>query len=313
MKNRSIFPVLVILFAAVRCDDLDFTQHQDEHQMHHFQDSLFNIFERLGKTLNRNQTVTEDRSGNLYVLNIVKNLSLNVPSSSNNSAADNSELWTRLAKLESQMAELNSNHAGKHPHSEINSCGVFNSSGVYNLHGPNKDVYCEMEAFDGGWIVIQQREGFKLNFARSWADYRNGFGTPGKEGEFWLGNEAVHRITSSGEYELVVELKSANGTYGFARYTFFELAGEADKYRISIGRYSGTVEDKLRHHNGSKFTTYDSDNESWEKGNCATYWSSGWWYNDCYSHSTLNYNGGGPFWGTFANYGTYSRMMIRRK
>lgn len=279
-----IFPVLVILFATVCCDDFELTQHRDEHQMRHFQDSLFNIFERLGKTLNRNQTITEDRSGNLYILNIVKNLSLNVPSSSNSSAADNSVLWDRLSKLESQMADFNSNNPGKNPpeypfaNNETNSCRAFNTSGVYKLQELNRDVYCEMEAFEGGWIVIQQREGFQLSFARSWSEYRNGFGTPGKDTEFWLGNEAVHQITNSGAYELVVELKNAKGEYGYARYSLFLLAGESEKFRLTIGKYLGTVDDKLRHHNGAKFTTYDSDNESWDKGNCATYWSSGWWY-----------------------------------
>lgn len=287
MKCLS-FSVLVILFAAVCCENLDSGRHQDEHQMHHFQDSLFNIFERLGKTLNRNQTFTEDRSGNLYMLNIVKNLSLYVPSSSNNSGnvADNSVIWERLTKLELEMLELKSSNAGKNPstRNETNSCRAFNTSGVYKLQDLNRDVYCEMEAFDGGWIVIQQREGFQLNFARSWSEYRNGFGTPGRDGEFWLGNEAVYQITNTGAYELVVELKNAKGEYGYARYSLFLLAGESEKYRLTIGKYLGTVDDKLRHHNGAKFTTYDSDNESWDKGNCATYWSSGWWYNDCYAH-----------------------------
>src|SRR6218665_1999705 len=44
-------------------------------------------------------------------------------------------------------------------------------------------------------IVIMQRFDGSVNFNRNWVKYRNGFGNI-RRGEFWLGNEKVHRLTS---------------------------------------------------------------------------------------------------------------------
>lgn len=89
---------VLALMTAVSCENFD---HEDEHRMHNFQNSLFNIFERMSNTLNRNQTLTEDSSGNLYMLNIVKSLSLNAPTSNLTTSSERQSLELRLAKLES--------------------------------------------------------------------------------------------------------------------------------------------------------------------------------------------------------------------
>ena len=45
------------------------------------------------------------------------------------------------------------------------------------------------------WIVMMQRFDGSLDFNRNWIEYRNGFGDT-DEGEFWLGNEKVYRLTN---------------------------------------------------------------------------------------------------------------------
>src|SRR6218665_1531393 len=45
------------------------------------------------------------------------------------------------------------------------------------------------------WTILMHRFDGSLNFNRSWVEYRNGFGDIGS-GEFWLGNEKIHRLTS---------------------------------------------------------------------------------------------------------------------
>lgn len=77
------------------------------------------------------------------------------------------------------------------------------TSGLYRL-GSNRDwnpggrdFYtrnCELEIAGGGWTVIQQRGGSwggVENFTRSWDEYSIGFGD--LAGEFWFGNEYIHR------------------------------------------------------------------------------------------------------------------------
>jgi Fibrinogen beta and gamma chains, C-terminal globular domain len=60
--------------------------------------------------------------------------------------------------------------------------------------------------------VIQRRDEFgepRENFNRDWADYKNGFGDPGKE--FWLGNENIYMLTNNEDYALRVELEDFEG------------------------------------------------------------------------------------------------------
>lgn len=74
-------------------------------------------------------------------------------------------------------------------------------SGVYALDrgeefvwGNTSAILCDATTDGGGWTVIQKRgpgRGEAINFTRSWDDYANGFGN--LLGEFWLGNEIVHR------------------------------------------------------------------------------------------------------------------------
>jgi len=55
------------------------------------------------------------------------------------------------------------------------------------------------------WIVLMSSFDGSLNFSRSWAEYKNGFGDIGR-GEFWLGNEKIHRLTNRFFYRLHVEV-----------------------------------------------------------------------------------------------------------
>ncbi|KAK3776508.1 hypothetical protein RRG08_060223 [Elysia crispata] len=50
---------------------------------------------------------------------------------------------------------------------------------------------------NAGWTVIQKRQDGSVDFYRTWDDYRVGFGT--LEGEFWLGNDNIHYLTSQGK------------------------------------------------------------------------------------------------------------------
>ncbi|XP_038110913.1 ficolin-1 [Culex quinquefasciatus] len=194
----------------------------------------------------------------------------------------------------------------------ITSCKVPSTSGVFRMHNPNAQVFCEMDSFNGGWLVIQQRVDRALDFNRSWAEYRDGFGTVDKNGSFWLSLEAVHQITSRGSCELAVEMKDGSGRYQYARYSQFGVAGEDDKYRLTVGGYSDSERagDMLSHHNGMKFSTFDDNNDPGDI-KCAQRFG-GWWFKKCFL-CNLNYPDGGT-WHPFTNEEfilSYTRMMIR--
>ncbi|XP_050092573.1 angiopoietin-4-like [Anopheles aquasalis] len=103
-----------------------------------------------------------------------------------------------------------------------------NVSGVYLIHVGNIDapfqVYCEMEKFGGGWLVVQHRFNGSVDFYRTWEQYREGFGD--LNGEFWLGLEKMHQITKSRNHELIVEIKDFSGDYGHACYNGFRIGSE---------------------------------------------------------------------------------------
>ncbi|EDS27712.1 fibrinogen and fibronectin [Culex quinquefasciatus] len=80
-----------------------------------------------------------------------------------------------------------------------------------------------MDSFDGGWLVVQHRFDGSVNFTRSWKEYQNGFGLVGKSTEFWLGLKLLHLITTSQDYELVIELKDKFNYYGYAHYSDFMI------------------------------------------------------------------------------------------
>uniref|UniRef100_A0A3Q3FF55 Fibrinogen C-terminal domain-containing protein n=1 Tax=Labrus bergylta TaxID=56723 RepID=A0A3Q3FF55_9LABR len=182
------------------------------------------------------------------------------------------------------------------------------------------EVYCQQEGLMGGWLLVQQRESGALTFNRTWAEYNSGFGSVDArgKGEFWLGNQNLHLLTNQGETMMKVELEDWEG-------------GAASGYPLYVSGYTGDAGDALATsqppHSGMKFSTFDKDNDKWQK-NCAETYGGGWWYNNCQS-ANLNgiyYKGryepentpyevsNGVVWGTYKtlNYSLKSvRMFIR--
>ena len=160
-------------------------------------------------------------------------------------------------------------------------------SGVYTINpdgGSPFKVFCDMVTDGGGWTLIQRRMDGSVDFYRGWTDYKNGFGSP--TGELWLGNDRIHRLTASGNTVLRVEVEDWSANRAYARYGTFRVGDEGDKYRLSVGSYSGTAGDSLVYHNGMYFTTKDRDNDRYGV-NCAQQWTGAWWYESCH-HSNLN-------------------------
>ncbi|XP_023651339.2 tenascin-like isoform X4 [Paramormyrops kingsleyae] len=139
-------------------------------------------------------------------------------------------------------------------------------------------VFCDMVTDGGGWIVFLRRQNGKLNFFRNWKNYTAGFGNINDE--FWLGLANLHKITTSGKYELRVELRD-RGETAYALYDDFSVTDPRSRFKIQVGSYSGTAGDSLSYHHGRPFSTYDNDNDI-AVTNCALSYKGAFWYKNCH-------------------------------
>nr|XP_054923522.1 techylectin-5A-like isoform X3 [Dermacentor andersoni] len=159
------------------------------------------------------------------------------------------------------------------------------NSGVYTIFhqaaGPaGQSVYCDMKTDGGGWTVIQRRGQFGnsvYHFYRNWTEYANGFGDPSQE--YWIGNNALHALTSGDEdMSLRVVLKNNTEDSVSVDYESIRVGNEDDLYKLNIGKLVGPEGwDAMADGNGHNFSTFDRDNDLHEI-NCAA-----WYRGDCRS------------------------------
>ena len=125
----------------------------------------------------------------------------------------------------------------------------FTSSGVYIINpdgGKPIQVLCDMDTAGGGWTVFQRRLDGSVDFFLGWEYYKNGFGN--LNGEFWLGNDNLHRLTAAGNVTLRVDLEDFEDDIRYAEYTTFKIGEEGDKFRLLIGGYNDTAGDSIAVH-----------------------------------------------------------------
>ncbi|XP_029372059.1 tenascin-like isoform X2 [Echeneis naucrates] len=157
------------------------------------------------------------------------------------------------------------------------------TSGLFTVYVGGEEsqplrVYCDMTTDGGGWMVFLRRQNGKLEFFRNWKNYTAGFGN--MTDEFWLGLSNLHKMTSSGHYELRVDLRD-KGESAYAQYDKFTVAEPRTRYKVFIGGYSGTAGDSMTYHQGRPFSTYDNDNDI-AVTNCALSYKGAFWYKNCH-------------------------------
>ena len=102
---------------------------------------------------------------------------------------------------------------------------------------PAFDVFCDQTTAGGGWTVFQKRLDGSVDFYLNWSDYKVGFGD--LNGEFWLGLDKTHRLTSDDNNMLRVDLEDFKGETRFAQYRRFVVMNENDKYELNLRYNSG--------------------------------------------------------------------------
>ena len=129
----------------------------------------------------------------------------------------------------------------------LRSCAEIKKHGgttdrVYTINPDGKGafkIFCSQTKVGEAWVVIQRRLNGSVDFYRDWEDYKRGFGD--LSGEFWLGLEKIHRLTSSkSQQRLRVEMEDFTGFSCYVEFDNFTVNGEDDKYRLaSLGFYRG--------------------------------------------------------------------------
>ncbi|XP_068175880.1 angiopoietin-related protein 4-like [Antennarius striatus] len=164
------------------------------------------------------------------------------------------------------------------------------TSGIYTIQTENSqpfNVLCDMTS-EGGWTVIQKRHDGSQNFNLQWESYKRGFGS--LNGDFWLGLENIHSLSSQGQYILQVELMDWAGQQPPAARYRFQLDGEEKKFTLHLLDESSTGNKETIMSTGASglpFSTADADNDLTADVNCADLLSGGWWFSSC-GESNLN-------------------------
>ncbi|KAL1023828.1 hypothetical protein UPYG_G00046860 [Umbra pygmaea] len=169
-------------------------------------------------------------------------------------------------------------------------------------------VFCDMSD-GGGWTVFQRRKDGTESFDRAWVEYKHGFGDSLVDGEFWMGNDPLHYLTSQGNYDLKINLEDFDGNQRYAKYNNFKVDDEKDQYQLHLGEYHGNAGDALPEahpppskqwespdagHHGVKFSTYDHSNQE-DEDKCLRHEMSGWWFSKCESGNLNGHYYNGPY------------------
>ncbi|EDW50350.1 ficolin-2 isoform X2 [Drosophila sechellia] len=185
----------------------------------------------------------------------------------------------------------------------------------------------ESESFyvscDEDWTVILRRTSDDVNFERGWLDYRDGFGN--LAGDFFIGLNKLHALTSSALHELRIVMEDFSGNVAYAGYSLFAIGSEKELYPlVLLGKFQDNLTpsagDSLSYHAGAKFSTVDQDNDNCLECNCALRHKGAGWFNNCAKsnlfgeYTTQNQAGEtGVWWDTFSGQNSLKRVrwMIR--
>ncbi|KAM3864631.1 microfibril-associated glycoprotein 4-like [Diretmus argenteus] len=196
-------------------------------------------------------------------------------------------------------------------------------SGVYTIFpgGPTTPlhVYCDMETDGGRWTIIQRRMDGTENFYRPWKHYKGGFGNVA--GEYWLGLDNIFLLTMRKKSELRVDMEDFEGGKVYAQYSSFSIDPENYGYQLRLGSFiNGGAGDSLSRHKNMKFSTYDKDQDIWDK-NCAQTFLGAFWYEACLSvnpngmyapHGGITYDSAQVVWNSWKGW-KYSLKSIAMK
>jgi len=169
----------------------------------------------------------------------------------------------------------------------------------FDAEGPIEmsEVYCDMTADEGGWMLLGKtvKEGLSAEDMAAvhmggWDDYtKDGYGAPDPASRvYWMPLASWHEFT---DLHLLNEF-SLRDSAGELRMNNMTISDAAGKFKINWATPVPGFAEIVTPIKGAKFTTHDQDNDTWAN-NCAKNnvgFNGGWWYTDCYQLSMLHSN-----------------------
>lgn len=159
-----------------------------------------------------------------------------------------------------------------------------NSNGLYLIAPVGGQQRPIMTHCSGHWMTIQRRFDGSVDFNRSWDEYAQGFGRP--SGEFYIGNDALHHLTSDNCSSLKILMEDIYDNIWMAEYNVFSVGSRKDGYRLTIAGYKGNASDAFDYQNNMEFSAIDVDRDI-SNTHCAGNYEGGWWFSHC-QHANLN-------------------------
>ncbi|KAH8334684.1 hypothetical protein KR059_013000, partial [Drosophila kikkawai] len=214
------------------------------------------------------------------------------------SATDADELRAKIAELEknAMLAEGASNAINSQvtdaPFVLLNHSKVPNIKLIKIGDEHRLAIVENIPTLGTDWIVILRRFDGSVDFFK---DLSNSVGE--LSGEFWIGLQSIHKLTSSIRHELYIQLEDFDGVTAYARYDNFVVGKNEEGYVLrSLGAYSGNANDALRSHVNSKMCYKLGENNMYR-----------WWFsnnNQCcltgeYKESKEALDEVGMYWGNW--------------
>nr|XP_043068906.1 angiopoietin-related protein 3-like [Drosophila bipectinata] len=146
---------------------------------------------------------------------------------------------------------------------------------------PFKVVCYSDSDFGSGWLTVYTKSFYSKIFNRTYEVYERGFGYAGTrwEDKFFIGLNRLHHLTSGKRYEVLLYT-----SVGQSRCDHFIVGDRSDGYKVkSIGNCDG--HGAMSPKQGSKFSTFDRDEDGVPHRNLAKEVGYGWWFDSSISPS----------------------------
>ncbi|XP_017842047.1 angiopoietin-related protein 7 isoform X2 [Drosophila busckii] len=308
--------------------DLSRQRREAQQVAPHVADNMASIFSTQGRADNSNATELDVNKKLDALATFLVSLAYNVRETQENVGRlvqNTNNIKRRLANRKSaRLPQTAGAPADERASSCLQSYLAVNGILKLQLTPESESFYVPCE--DDGWTVIMNRSSDDTSFERSWLEYKEGFGN--LAGDFFIGLDKLHALTSSSLHELRIWLEDFEGNRAVAGYDAFAISGERELYALNLlGKHQQQLQppagDSFSYHAGAKFSTFDSDNDNCLACSCAQRFKAAGWFNSCGTsnlfgkyHSENHARAGeaGIFWETFQG-NEYSlrrvKMLIR--